>query len=69
MSLLSIKKKINVKWKVKVKEMMQEGLIHNFWVSNGSIIKNRVSAGLAPFSVTHKNDLILEYCFWTLEYS
>ena len=29
----------------KVKEMMQEGLIHNFWISNGGIIKIRESAG------------------------
>ena len=46
---------------VKVKEMMQEGLIHNFWISSGGIIKIRESAGLAPFSVSHENDLILEY--------
>ena len=46
---------------VKVKEMMQEGLIHNFWISSGGIIKIRESAGLAPFSVSYENDLILEY--------
>ena len=45
----------------KVKEMMQEGLIHNFWISNGVIIKIRESASLTPFSVLHENNLILEY--------
>ena len=29
--------------------MMQEGPIHNFWISNGSIIKNRESTVLTPF--------------------
>ena len=41
--------------------MMQEGLIHNFWISNGGIIKIRESASLTPFSMSHENDLILEY--------
>ena len=45
----------------KVKEMMQQGVIHNFWISNGGIIKIRESAALTPFSVSHENDLILEY--------
>ena len=38
----------------KVKEMMQESLIHNSWVSKGDIIKIRESASLTPFSVTGK---------------
>ena len=42
----------------KVEQMMQEGLIRNFWISNGGIIKIRESAGLTPFSVSHENDLI-----------
>ena len=41
--------------------MMLEGLFDNFWISNGAIIKIRKSAGLTPFSITHENDLILEY--------
>ena len=45
----------------KFKKMMQEGLIYNFWVSNGGIIKIRESASLVPFSVSHENYLILEY--------
>ena len=45
----------------KVNEIMQEGLIHNFWIANGGIINIRESTGLAPFSMTHENDLILEY--------
>ena len=45
----------------KVKEMMQESLIHHFWISNGGIIKILESAGSTPFSVSHENDLILEY--------
>ena len=45
----------------KVKEMMQEGLIHNFRISNGGIIKIIESAGLTPFSVSHENDLIFKY--------
>ena len=44
----------------KVKEVIQEGLIHNFWFSNGGIIKFRESTSLAPFSVSHENDLLLE---------
>ena len=44
-----------------VKEMIQESLIHNFWISNGGIIKIRESAGLTPFSVSHENYIILEY--------
>ena len=40
--------------------MMQEGLIHNFWISIG-IIKIRESTGLAQFSVSHENYFILEY--------
>ena len=41
--------------------MMQEDLFHNFWESNGGIVKIRESFSLTPFSVTHENDLILEY--------
>ena len=40
---------------------MQEGLIYNFWISNGGIIKIRESASLTPFSMSHENGLILEY--------
>ena len=47
----------------KVKEMMLEGLFDNFWISNGAIIKIRKSAGLTSFSMTHENDLILEYYY------
>ena len=43
------------------KEMMQEGLIHNFWISVGGIIKIREYIGLAQFSVSHENYFILEY--------
>ena len=46
-----------------VKEMIHEGLIHNFWISNGGIIKIRESASLAPLSVSRENDFILKYCF------
>ena len=45
----------------KVKKMMQEGLIHKFWISKGGIIKIREFADLTPFPVSHKNDLNLEY--------
>ena len=41
--------------------MMQESLIYNFWIPNSDLVKIRDSAGLAPFSVTHDNVLILEY--------
>ena len=43
--------------------MMQEGLIHNLWISNGGTIKIRESANLAPIFVSHKNDVILKYWF------
>ena len=45
----------------KVKEIMQEGRIQNFWISNGGIIKIRESICLTPFSVSHENDRTLEY--------
>ena len=47
----------------KVKEMMQEGLIHNFAISNGGIIKIRESASLAQFPVIHENAL-----FWNIDF-
>ena len=43
--------------------MMQEGLIHNFSISNGSIIKIRESASLAQFPVIHQNAL-----FWNIDF-
>ena len=43
--------------------MIQEDLIHNFWISNGGIIKIRESTGLTPFSVPIENERIFEYWF------
>ena len=43
--------------------MIQKDLIHNFWISNGGIIKIRESTGLTPFSVPHENERIFEYWF------
>ena len=42
---------------------MQEGLIHNFAISNGGIIKIRESASLAQFPVIHENAL-----FWNIDF-
>ena len=56
----------------KVKEMMHEGLIHNFWISNSGIIKIRESGSLTPISVIHENNLIFGILIFimslTLEY-
>ena len=49
---------------VKVKEMMQEDLIHNFWISNGGIIKIRESAGLTPFFLCHMKMNL----FWNIDF-
>ena len=47
----------------RVKEMMQEDPIHNFWILNGGIFKIRESVCLKPFFVPHENDTNLEYWF------
>ena len=41
--------------------MTQEGLVHNFRISNGSTIKTRESVGLATSPATYESDLVLEY--------
>ena len=49
---------------VKVKEMMQEDLIHNFWISNGGIIKIRENAGLTPLFLYHMKMNL----FWNIDF-
>ena len=49
---------------VKVKEMMQKDLIHNFWILNGGIIKIREYAGLTPFFLCHMKMNL----FWNIDF-